>query len=112
MMQISKKMVDLFFQRHYPENTVKKKELSTKVDPFSDNKIAAEERPIMSFLYHPSTIRVRKIIQSNWGLLQARIEVAKISIAINLWQPAARTSGTTPCNQGKCEMCPVICTAI
>ena len=40
--------------------------------------IAAEERLIFNLLYHPSTIRVRKIILSDWSLLQARTEVAKI----------------------------------
>ena len=76
----AEEMVNFFLQRLYPENTVKK--ALDQVRPISqqnnnnnnkkplqpNRKMAAEERSIMSLLYHPSTIRVRKIILSNWGL--------------------------------------------
>ena len=79
----AEEMASFFLQRRYPESTVKK--ALDQVRPISrqktlqpKSKTAAEERPIMSLLYHPSIIRVRKIILSNWCLLQARTEVAKI----------------------------------
>ena len=93
------------------------------------DKTATEKRPVISLLYHPSTNRVRKIIQSNWSLLQSRAELAAIfsqSLLIaykrdtnirdmlvrsKLHQPATRTPWTTPCNQAKCGTCPFICTS-
>ena len=52
------------------------KEKGMKVQP--NSKTATKERPIMSLLYHPSTIHVHKVTLSNWSLLQACTEVAKI----------------------------------
>ena len=87
------------------------------------------KRPVISLLYHPSTNRVRKIIQSNWSLLQSRAELAAIFsqppliaykrdtnirdmlVRSKLHQPATRTPWTTPCNQAKCGTCPFICTS-
>ena len=84
------------------------------------NKTATGKRPITSLLYHPSTNRVRTIIQSNWSLLQSRAELAMmvsqppliaykrdtnirdILVRSKLRQPVTRTPGTTPCNQAKC----------
>ena len=80
----AEEMVNFFLQRRYLENTAKKALDQVRPIPrqkslqSNSNKTAAEERPIMSPIYHPSTIRVRKIILSNWSLLQARTEVAKI----------------------------------
>ncbi|WP_419619241.1 GIY-YIG nuclease family protein, partial [Thiolapillus sp.] len=131
----AEEMANFFLQRRYPENTVKKALDQVRPIPRQktlqpNSKTAAEERPIMSLLYHPSTIRVRKIILSNWSLLQARTEVAKIFsrppliaykrdtnirdmlVRSKLRQPATRTPGTTPCNQEKCKTCPFICTNV
>ena len=79
----AEEMASFFLQRRYPENMVKKALDQVRPIPQQktlqpNSKTAAEERPIMSLLYHPSTIRVRKIIQPNWSFLQARTEVAKI----------------------------------
>ena len=79
----AEEMANFFLQRRYPEKTVKKALDQVRPIPRQktlqpNSKTAAEERPITSLFYYPSTIRVRKIILSNWRLLQARTEVAKI----------------------------------
>ena len=79
----AEEMANFFLQRRFPENTVKKALDQVRPSPRQktlqpNSKTAAEERPIMSLLYHPLTIRVRKVILSNWSLLLARTEVAKI----------------------------------
>ena len=138
-MEISKKKLRKWPTSFFKDDSqkIRSKKLSTKSDPFPDkktlqpnSKTPAKERPIMSLLYHPLTIRVRKVILSNWSLLLARTEVAKIFsrppliaykrdtnirdmlVRSNLGQPATRTPGTTPCNQEKCKMCPFIFTNV
>ena len=71
-----------------------------------NDKIATEKRPVTRLLYHPSTKRVRKIIQSNLIFLQSHVELAAIFnqppqdmlVRSKLRQPATRAPGTTPCN--------------
>ena len=82
-------MANFFLQRIYPENTVKKALDQVRPIPQQktlqpNSKTATEERLIMSLLYHPSTIRVCKIILLNWSLLQACIEMAKIFSRLSL----------------------------
>ena len=111
----AEEVVNFFLRRLYPRPIPRQKKRETTLQP--NSKMAAEERQIMSLLYHPSAIRVRKIILSNWSLLQARTEVAKIFsrppliaykrdtnirdmlVRSKLRQLATRTPGTTPCNQ-------------
>ena len=87
-MQIAKKKLRKwsasFFKDNIPKSRSKKpvdqvRPIPRQKNPLQPNsKTAAEERPIMSLLYHPSTIRMRKIVLSNWSLLQACTELAKI----------------------------------
>ena len=112
----AEEMVNFFLKDDTPKTRSKSSRPSQTYSPTKtlqpNSKTAAEERPIMSLLYHPSTIRVRKIILSNWSLLQARTEVAKIFsrpqliaykrdtnirgmlVRSKLRQPATRTPGT------------------
>ena len=125
----AEEMVSFFLQRWYPENMVKKafdqiRPIQRQKTLQPNSKTAAAERTIMSLLYHPLTIRMRNIILSNWSLLQACTEVAKIfswppliaykcdtniwdmSVRSKLQQPSTRTPGITPCNQEKCKTAP------
>ena len=130
----AEEMTDFFLQRHYPQHIVNNALENVKTIPRqrtlqTNNKTTAEERPIISLLYHPSIHRVRKILLSNWNLLQVRTEVAQIFdqppliaykrdtnirdmlVRSKLRQPATRPPGTTPCNTPRCRTCPFICTA-
>ena len=135
MMQTSKKKLRKWTTSFFEDDTPKtwSKKLLTKSNSFPNketlqpnSKMATKERPIMRVLHHPSTISMHKIILSNWSLLQARTEVAKIFsrqpliayrrntniqdmlVQSKLRQPATRTPGTTHCNQEKCKTCPFI----
>ena len=66
----AKEMVEFFIQRHYPEDIVRTALQKVRTIPRHqtlqpNDKTATKKRQSISLLYHPSTNRVRKIIQSN-----------------------------------------------
>ena len=128
----AEEMVEFFIQRHYTEDIIRTALQKVRTIPHQqtlqpNDKTATEKKPMVSLLYHPSTNRVRKIIQSNWSLLQSYAKLAAIFsqppliaykcdtnihdmlVRSKQRQPATRTPGTTPCNQAKCGTCPFIC---
>lgn len=125
-------MREFFHQRHYPTDVINSALSKVKQIPRTQTlqpttTSAAEERPILSLLYHPAVHRVRKILLSNWNILHSRAEVAEIFdqppliaykrdtnirdtlVRSKLQESTQRTPGTSPCNKPKCQTCPFIC---
>ena len=76
-------MVEFFIQRHCPEDIIrtalqKVKTIPRQQTPEPNDKTATEKRAVISLVYHPSTNSVRKIIRSDWSLLQSRTELSAI----------------------------------
>ena len=128
-------MKGFFNNRQYPTDTVNKAlarvknikrtdALTTKEDTTS------KDRPIITLPYHPSVVRVRNILLSNWKILQSQSQVASIFhsaplfaykrdnnlrdllVRSKLGKPRRDVpSGSTPCNLPKCRTCPFICSS-
>ena len=131
----AEEMKGFFKNRQYPTDTVNKAlarvknikrtdALTTKEDTTS------KDRPIITLPYHPSVVRVRNILLSNWKILQSHSDVANIFhspplfaykrdnnlrdllVRSKLGKPRRDLPpGSTPCNLPKCRTCPFICSS-
>ena len=131
----AEEMTQFFAKRNYPtaitnqalariHQTNRADTLKSKPDKLPD------ERPILTLPYHPTVIPVKKILLSNWHLLQSHPDIANTFCSPplvaykrdqNLRDILVRAKlkthtqspppGTTPCNQPKCKTCPFICNA-
>ena len=121
-------MIDFYLNKHYPKNIIKRTLDLVKQILQSIRVTDAEERLILSLLYHPSTICLYRIILKNESE-KASAEVAKIFnhhrshikkdtnirdilVRSNIQPTTTHIPRTTPCNQNKCKTYPFFCTSV
>ena len=127
-------MSDFFRARHYPEDVInealRKAQSTSRIQALKPTgEKNNSDRPIVTLLYHPTVNKVRKILLSNWPILQAHPKTANTFSAppliaykrdTNLKDLLVRTklsnrnkqtkcAGTHACGSPKCVTCPFIC---
>ena len=122
-------MTQFFTARHYPkavmDQALKQVESVTRYDALHDHAKDQTERPVVSLLYHPQNLPVRRILLSNWHILEGSsaktfdrkplVAYRKDQSLKNLLVKSAPRSqqqqppGTRPCNNAKCIVCPYLC---
>ena len=125
----SSEMAQFFITRNYPQEVVdralKRAESIPRSHTLLDKGIQQNERPVVSLLYHPHNLPVRRILLSNWHILESsasntftekplvayrndcnlRRLLVRSALRTGLHQPP----GTHPCNNAKCTVCPHLC---
>ena len=125
----SKEMSQFFTARDYPQAVIdqarKRVESVTRPDALCNQTAQQMNRPVVSLLYHPHNLPVRRILLSNWHIIEkseAGTFNEKPLVAYrkdhNLKRLLVRSAprsqqqqhpGTRPCNNAKCTICPHLC---
>ena len=123
-------MAEFFTARHYPHDVIdrarKQVESVTRSDALCNQAPQQDQRPVVSLLYHPHNLPVRRILLSNWHILESSADntfnekplvayrkdqnLKNLLVRSALGNQQQQPPGTRPCNNAKCTVCPHLCT--